>query len=329
MLLNTGKNINVISKLNVNDAPKGEITHYWLQLVKDGMGIPIHVPIIVARGNTDGKVLGITAAIHGNELNGIPVIQELFIDLDITKLKGTIVGVPILNVPGFVRKQREFIDGIDLNRIMPGKENGTVSEIYNWRIIDRIIQNFDYLLDLHTASNGRINSYYIRADMEEAVTKKMAILQNAQIILHNQAKDSTLRGTACELGIPSITIEVGNPNLFQKGMVKDGLIGIYNLLAYFNMIDGEIEEYDNNTIICKKSYWIYTDVGGLLTVFPSVASLIKKGDLIATVQNIFGEITKKYYAPADGVVIGKNVNPVNQTGDRILHLGIINENVTK
>ena len=323
MIKNVIKDIPTIDKFNIEDAPKGEISRYWLNIVTDGMGEAIKVPLIVARGKKAGKVLGLTAAVHGNELNGIPVIQRIFNEIDIDELAGSIVGVPVINVPSLLRKQRRFIDGTDLNHIMPGKPEGTVSQVYAWRIVNKIIKEFDYLVDLHTASNGRINSYYIRADMSVPIVKKMSLLQNAQIIVHNPPSDGTLRGTAAEMGIPAITLEVGNPNTFQKGLIRDGLTGIHSLLGYLKMTSSEIEEQDEETILCKKSYWLYTDTGGLLTVHPVATQIVEKGEKIATLRNVFGDIIKEYEAPERGVIIGKSVSPVNQAGGRILHLGII------
>jgi len=323
MELKIDQAVPTIKALNVDKVPKGTISRYWLNLVTDGMGQPVQVPIIVARGHQDGKVLGLTAAVHGNELNGIPVIQRIFKEIDINELKGTIVGIPVVNVPSFQRKKRRFIDGTDLNHIMPGKSNGTVSQVYAHRVVTRIVNQFDYLMDLHTASVGRINSYYVRADMSDPIVNKMARLQNAQIIVHNPPNDGTVRGTANEMNIPAITLEVGNPNTFQKGMIREGLTGIHNVLGYLGMIDCEIEEEDGETVLCKKSYWVYTDTGGIMTVHPKVTELVKKGDVIATMRNIFGDLVKEYFAPEDGIVIGRSVSPVNQTGGRILHLGIL------
>jgi len=323
MLSQIDQTVEVIKDLDVTKVEKGTISRFWLNLVTDGMGQPVQVPIIVARGLQEGKVLGLTAAVHGNELNGIPVIQRIFKEIDINQLKGTIVGVPVVNVPSLHRKKRRFIDGKDLNHIMPGKPNGTVSDVYAWRVMNRIIHQFDYLIDLHTASFGRINSYYVRADMSDPVVEKMALLQNAQIIVHNPPSDGTLRGAADELGIPAITLEVGNPNTFQKGLIRDGLTGIHNVLGYLGMVDCEIEEADESTVLCKKSYWIYTESGGILRVLPKVTEQVKKGDIIATMRNIFGDLLKEYLAPEDGIVIGKSVSPINQTGGRILHLGIL------
>ncbi|MEZ4883604.1 MAG: succinylglutamate desuccinylase/aspartoacylase family protein [Chitinophagales bacterium] len=312
-----------VNKLEIESAPKGEITRFWVKLISDGLGNPINVPVMVARGLKDGPVLGLTAAVHGNELNGIPAIQRLFGELDAKELRGTVVGVPIVNVPSFIRRKRRFNDGTDLNHIMPGKIDGNVSQVYAYRIIHRVIHEFEYLLDLHTASLGRINSHYVRADLSKTMTAKLAELQNAQIVVNDPPSDGTLRGAADEMGICAVTLEVGNPNRFQKRMIRSGLIGIHNVLAYLKMTDDEIEIPEKPTVYCKDSKWIYTDTGGVLTVMPEVTDFVKQGELIATIRNIFGDVMQKYYAPNDGIVIGKSVSPVNQTGGRILHLGTV------
>ncbi len=313
--------VKIVNKLDIQKAPKGEVMRYWVHLISDGMGNPIRVPVIVARGVEDGPVLGVTAAVHGNELNGIPTIQRLFAELDAAELRGTVVGVPVVNIPSFMRRKRRFNDGTDLNHIMPGRIDGNVSQVYAYRVIHRIVHQFEYLLDLHTASQGRINSYYVRADMSNPITAKMAELQSAQIVVDNPPSDGTLRGAAAEMGISAITLEVGNPNRFQKRMIRSGMLGIHNVLAYLKMTDDEIELEEEQTVHCKDSKWIYTDTGGLLTVHPDVTDLVKKGDLIATIRNVFGDIVGEYHAPNNGIVIGKSVSPVNQTGGRILHLG--------
>ena len=312
----------VIHNLIVDACEPGTISKFWLHVVTDGLSRPVQIPVMVAKGLNSGPVLGLTAAVHGNELNGIPVIQRLFNEIDIKNLAGTIVGVPVVNAPSLLRRRRRFIDGTDLNHIMPGKPNGNVSEVYAYRLIDRVINQFDYLLDLHTASFGRVNSYYIRADMNDKTTAQLAWLQNAQIIVNNAPNDGTLRGAASNLNIPAITLEVGDPNKFQKGMIRSGMTGIYNVLSHLKMIPGEIDRPAQKAVLCHASYWIYTDTGGLLDVLPKIAEFIKRGDIIAVQRNIFGEVTRKYICPEDGIVIGKSVNPISQTGARILHLGV-------
>ncbi len=307
--------------LDLGRFAKQQLHKVWLDLVSDPMGKPVAVPVLIYRGRHEGPVLGLTAAIHGDELNGIPVIQRVFREIVNMDIAGTLVGVPVVNMPSFLRRQRRFIDGVDLNHIMPGRPDGNVSQVYAHRLFEGIVRHFDYLIDLHTASFGRINSYYIRADLRNKTSKALALLQHAQIIVDNPPLDGTLRGAAASLDIPAITLEVGNPNTFQRGFIRSGITGLYNAMIYLGMIDDELEEAKEEAVVCHSSTWIYTTTGGLLTVLPNLTQMLEKGELIAHQYDIFGDKLKEYHAPEKGVVIGKSTHPVNQTGGRILHLG--------
>lgn len=310
------KDLSVIAELEPG------IHECWCEIISTPLSLPLQIPIIIAKGTQDGQVAGLTAAIHGNEINGIPVIQKVFQRLKPEQIKGAIVGVPVVNIPSFERKKRRFIDGRDLNHHFPGKSNGHNSEVYAHRFFNRVIRFFDYLMDLHTASFGRINSYYIRANLNDPITKRMALLQNAQIIVHNPPNDGTLRGAAEEMNIPAITLEVGNPNVFQKGIIRSSLTGIFNTLHEFEIYPTVLDEPETEAILCESSFWLYTKEGGVLQVLPELTNHIQKGEVIALVRDIFGNIIQRHQAPEDGVVIGKSNSPVNQSGGRILHLGI-------
>jgi len=237
-------------------------------------------------------------------------------------LKGTLVLVPISNTPGYLMNQRAFSDGVDLNRVMPGKEEGTASNIYSHYFIKKIVSKFDYLLDLHTASTGRVNSLYIRADLENPETRTLAYLQNPQIIVQKFDAEGTLRSWANNHGIPAITIEIGNPNAFQHSLIDETLEGILNTLRHLKMIPGKVKDMIENTVICDHSYWIYSKKGGIIDVYPHLADHVKKGDLIATVFDVFGQVKEEILADRAGVVIGKNTKPNCDSGTRVVHLGV-------
>ncbi|GLR20084.1 succinylglutamate desuccinylase/aspartoacylase family protein [Portibacter lacus] len=311
-----------INEINLDQLEAGNKYKFWFDLVSGPFGNPISLPVIIVKGSEPGPTVGITAAVHGNELNGIPVIHKFIDSIDPVLFKGNIIAIPVVNVPSFMNKKRRFIDGTDLNHIMPGKADGNVSQVYAYRFAEKILPHFDFLIDLHTASFGRINSFYVRADMSMEITRKMAMFQNPQIIVHNPPSDGTLRGAAAEMDIPAITVEAGNPNTFQRGMIKDSLTGIRNVVIDLGMMAGEIVKDEVSPILCKKSYWIYTNHGGLLTVYPGLTDDVHKDKMIAKQLDIFGSLKKEYFAPEDGILIGKSVSPVNQTGGRILHLGI-------
>ncbi|MCA9651468.1 MAG: succinylglutamate desuccinylase/aspartoacylase family protein [Myxococcales bacterium] len=296
-----------------------------LSLTSDALGQAIQIPVLVARGKRPGPVVGITAAVHGNELNGIPVIHHLFAALEGKPLRGTVVGVVVANVPGLHAHQREFVDGTDLNHIFPGSQHGNVSQVYAHRLLHQLVARFDFLLDLHTASFGRINSLYVRADMSHPKTARMAILQKPQIILHNRASDGTLRGAAMEQGIPAITIEIADPHRFQPKYVRPTLVGVLSVLAELGLVRRRPPRPGPPPLLCERSYWMYTDRGGLLEVLPQLADRVEAGEVVARVRDAFGDLRTEYRAPESGVVIGKSTNPVGQTGARILHLGLESE----
>ncbi len=313
----------VTQRLELDQIPARQTTRVLVQLVSDGLGQAIQVPVLVARGRTPGPVVGVTAAVHGNELNGIPVIHRLFGALEGKPLRGTVVGVVAANVPGLHAHQREFVDGTELNDIFPGRVDGNISQIYAHRLLERVVGCFDYLLDLHTASFGRINSLYVRADMDHEATSRMAILQKPQIILHNPASDGTLRGAAMERGIPAITVEIADPNRFQPRYIRPAVAGVLAVLAELGIVKRRPPRPGPAPILCERSYWMYTDRGGLLEVVPELAQQVQQGDVVACVRDAFGDLRVEYRAPDGGVVIGKSTNPVGQSGARILHLGVL------
>ena len=319
----------IVDELTLDLLPKGACTKLLVDLIHDGLGRSLRLPVLVARGQHPGPILGITAALHGNELNGIPVIHNLFKSLDLKSLRGTIVGVMVVNVPAYLNNMRTFDDRTDMNHVMPGKPQGSIAQIYAHRFLNRIVKRFEYLIDLHTASFGNVNSLYVRTDMTNEITAKMAYLQRPQIILHNPASDRTLRGAAAELGIPAITVEIGDPQVFQPRVIAASLTGVRRVMAEIDMLGKRSRKHKASQkpspqpILCSSSGWIYTDNGGLLDVLPKPTDIVKANDVIALQRDIFGEVIAQYRAPHDGIVIGKSMNPVAQTGARIAHLGAI------
>ncbi len=312
----------IIDYLELDSIKDHSKNHFKLNSVKNALGDYWQIPIMVAKGG-DGPVVGITAALHGNELNGVSIIHKLWEKIDARTLKGTLILCPVLNVPGFMNGTREFTDGSDLNRLMPGKKNGTTSEVYASIIIERVVKHFDYLIDLHTASFGRINSLYVRADMTKEVVARMAELQEPRIIVNKQGAQGTLRGEAARLGIHAITVEVGDPNLFQRKHIRTSIFGLNNVLVELGMVEEDHEEIDHDAIVCKNSTWFYSKNGGILRVLPELAEKVKKGQKIATISNIFGEVIEEIQSPDDAIVVAKSVNPVCEVGSRVIHLGQI------
>lgn len=298
----------------------GERTDVRLALFEDAFGAPIEVPFIVLRGVEPGPVFGVSAAVHGDELNGIRIIHELVRTLDPKKLRGTVLCAPVVNVPAYRAGQRRFPDGTDLNHSFPGKKNGRTAEQYAKAFSTVFLEPIEYLVDIHTASEGRINSFYVRADLDNGTVSKMAELMNPDITLNVKASDHTLRGTARRRGIAALTAEAGNPRTFQDTMVDDGVRGIRNLLAWLDMIDDALV-IDDQTIVCSSSQWLYTRSGGVLDLLFELRDHVEAKQVIARTLDPFGNVQAEYRAPHSGIVIGMARNPVAVPGTRFCHLG--------
>jgi predicted deacylase len=310
----------VVEGLFLDSLPRGRIHECWLHVSNDAFGLPVRLPLLVARGG-EGPTVGLTAAVHGDEVNGIAVIHEIFAKLDPNSLRGTVVALPVANASAFHHHSRRTPHGVDLNHHFPGSPDGNDMQIYAHRLLERFIRHLDVLLDLHTASRGRSNCVYVRADMLQSETARMAYLQRPQIILHNPPSDGTLRGAASELGVAAITVEVGNPNRFQKEYIRQSVQGIRGVLAEWRLIRKRPLRLGPPPALCSSSVWTYTDMGGLLTVLPELTERVEEGQAIARLTDMFGHELRTYTAPFSGIVIGRAVDPVATTGARILHLG--------
>lgn len=313
-----------LDHLDLDALAPGALHLVRLHIAQDGLGRAIRIPVMVARGRRPGPVVGLSAAVHGNELNGIPVIHSVMEGLDLHTLRGTVVGVVVFNVPGLLLRQRRFADGVDLNHVFPGKADGTPAQVYVHAFVEKVLPRLDRLLDLHTASFGRVNSLYIRADLEDPVAARMARLQRPEIIVHNPPADPTLRGTAAAMGIPAITVEIGNPQRYHRAYVRRTVAGVRAVLADQGLVRKRKATTDlPPTIVCTRSRWLRTDAGGLLRVLPKVTDLVAEGEELARLRDEFGRLRRTFVAPEAGVVIGRSVDPVAPTGTRFVHLGTI------
>ena len=205
--------------IQIEDFEVGHRHDFWLPLYQNAASDLVRVPFMVARGKEEGPALGVSAAVHGNELNGIKIIHSLLNELDLNLLRGTLVCAPIVNVPSYNAGIRRFVDGVDLNHVFPGKMDGRPAEQYARAFAKTFLPPIEHLVDIHTASDGRINTMYVRADMTDERARRMAFDFNPQIILHGASGDGTWRSAARRGDVPAITVEAGNPSVIQGKMV--------------------------------------------------------------------------------------------------------------
>lgn len=297
----------------------GEFKELNLKVSEFYTSAAANIPLFVKRGQAPGPVLFVTAAVHGDEINGVQVVRNLIIELKERDIKGTFVGVPVVNRFGFINQTRDMPDNRDLNRAFPGDPTGSLASRYAHRIFSEIIQKCTHGIDLHTAGTSRTNLPQIRCDISNNACKQMAQSFGTNIILDHVSSRGTLRREATEHGVPTIIYEAGETFKFERDVVAQGKRGVLRVMASLGMIDYPSPPPPYQ-IIVKHSSWVRADKGGLLDVYVRPGDVVYEGDEIAVITNPFGKERGAIKAPFSGVVIGRVTLPLVLPGNPIAHL---------
>ena len=283
--------------------------------------IAVPTPVLVMNGAAPGPTLCLTGAVHGDEINGIEIIRQVFFSLKPEELSGVVIGVPIVNQLGFRRSSRYLPDRRDLNRYFPGDPKGSSASRIAYSFFNDIIRYCDSLIDLHTGSFHRTNVPQLRADMTNDQVSQLVHSFGGIIVLHHPGGRGTLRRAAVEIGIPSSTLEAGEPMRIQEDVVKDGAERILTLMANMGMYKNSFFWSDAEPVYLN-SRWVRSEQGGLLISNVKVGDKIKHGDLLGKVVDPIENREYPIHSPYEGQVIGMALNQVVMPGYAAYHLGI-------
>ncbi len=316
----------VIDRLDVADLPAGKTQRFWFRAGDSQIGQDWLVPVIVVKGARPGPRLLVTAGIHGDELNGIDVIHQLVRGLAPADLAGTLVAVPGLNTPGLLQSTREFTPDYshaspNLNREMPGDENGDGVEHYAGRLWHRLLRpNADEAVDLHTQSRGTAYVLYAFASTPRA--QRMANLMGPDVIKLDTGEKGALENELVRDGVPAITLELGTPEVFNPEMVRRGLAGLHNLMREKGMIAGAVVE-PKGVFTGNRLAVVRAPRGGWARLLVPLGGMARKGEPVATMADAFGRITDTLLAPESGRISASFTDPRRERGStivRIIHM---------
>jgi predicted deacylase len=284
-------------------------------------GVPVSTPVLVVNGSTPGPTLCLTAAVHGDELNGVEMVRRVLHDVNPDKLSGAIIGVPIVNVQGFRRGSRYLPDRRDLNRYFPGNPRGSAAARIAHSFFTNIIAHCDALIDLHTGSFERANLPQIRADLRNPDVVTLTQGLGSMVILHSTPAVGTLRYAATEAGIPAVTLEAGGPSQLELNEVKHGVKGIETLIGTIGMLRKRRLWGDPEPVYYRSS-WVRADSGGILLADVSLGSTVREGDLLGTITDPMNNARSELRSPYAGRIIGMARNQVVMPGFAAFHVGI-------
>ncbi|HEX2139220.1 MAG TPA: succinylglutamate desuccinylase/aspartoacylase family protein [Woeseiaceae bacterium] len=284
-------------------------------------GVPIATPVLVVNGKLPGPTLCLTAAVHGDELNGIEMVRRVMHNLDPKELSGSVIGVPIVNLQGFRRASRYLPDRRDLNRYFPGNPQGSQASRIAFSFFTKVVTHCDALVDLHTGSFERANLPQLRADLRNPDVVTLTQGFGATVILHSEPAEGTLRHAATRAGIPTVTLEAGGPTELELQEVMHGVKGIETLLNTLGMVK-EVRMWGDPEPVYYQSTWVRANSGGILLSDVSLGSTVERGDLLGTITDPMSNASTNLYSPYSGRIIGMARNQVVMPGFAAFHVGI-------
>lgn len=283
--------------------------------------IKFNIPVIVAHGKFKGPVVGITAALHGDELNGIEIARQVLNEIDLEQLSGTLIAVPIVNLEGFLKQSRYIADRRDLNRYFPGNPQGVMPARYADGLFQQIILKCDRLIDLHTGSYYRTNLPQLRADLGNDAVAEMVEKFGSLTVLHSSGVDGMLRNAATAAGVPAVTMEVGGPLALNLGEVSFGVRAINQFLGALKMIEPPDLRTKEQPIFYQSS-WLMAEFDGILLSEVNLGERVVQGQQLARIVNPIANTENPIIAPYAGTVLGMAENQFVSPGYLIFRIGI-------
>ncbi|MFY0640071.1 MAG: succinylglutamate desuccinylase/aspartoacylase family protein [Bermanella sp.] len=285
----------------------------------------IHMPVHVIRAKKSGPVMFVSAAVHGDELNGIEIIRRLIQKKGFKLTAGTLILVPMVNVYGVLDQTRYLPDRRDLNRSFPGSEKGSLAGRVAFRFLNDIVKHCTHGIDLHTGAIHRSNLPQVRADLSDPETLEMAKTFSVPVLLNSNLRDGSLRQAAVESGTKILLYEAGEALRFDEFSIRAGLEGILNVLSHLGMVRKSKKRKNREPYIANNSAWIRANSSGIVRDLKGLGDQVAKGDIMAEIGNPMGRVLDHVKATRSGIIIGKQNIPLVQEGEAMFHVAYFSE----
>jgi predicted deacylase len=283
---------------------------------------PLTVPVHIVRGAKTGPRLFISAALHGDELNGTEIIRRLLKQPALNRLRGTLVAVPIVNVYGLIHHSRYLPDRRDLNRSFPGSEKGSLAARLAHLFMTEIVQKCTHGIDLHTGAIHRDNLPQIRANLDDPETAQLAESFGVPVLLNSNIRDGSLREAAAEQGIPMLLYEAGEALRFDEVSIRAGVKGIISVMRGLDMLPKSRarRQQPHEPFVARSSVWVRASASGLFRKVCTLGTRVKRGELLGLIDDPFGGEEFEVTASAGGIIIGCSQIPLVHEGEALFHI---------
>jgi predicted deacylase len=284
------------------------------------------MPVQVINGRTAGPVLFVSAALHGDEINGVEIIRRLLRLRALRSLRGTLLAVPVVNVLGFLNMSRYLPDRRDLNRSFPGSEKGSAAARLANLFVTEIVDKADYGIDLHTGAIHRANLPQIRAQLDDERTRELATAFGVPVMINAALREGSLRELAASRGVPLLLYEAGEALRFDELAIRAGVRGIQRVMRKLGMLPArQPKRREPQPVTALESGWVRSPQSGIVHATVRLGDYVRSGDVIANVRDPIGSSDTVIRAVDDGVVIGLSRLPLAHEGDAIVHVAAFDQ----
>ena len=281
----------------------------------------VNMPVHVVHGRRPGPVLLVSAAVHGDEINGVEIIRRLLSHKFIDRIKGTLIAIPVVNVYGFVSKSRYLPDRRDLNRSFPGSENGSMAARLAHVLMTQIIPHCTHIIDLHTGAVNRENLPQIRANLrDEPDLEALAQAFGVPVILNAKLLEGTFREAAHAQGISVLLYEAGEALRFDEVAIRAGVKGVLQVMRQLGMRPKSKRQSKSEALVANTTRWVRAAQSRILRSLVATGAKVEIGDLLAYINNPLGENTEELVSPVAGIIIGKTNLPLVFAGEALFNI---------
>ncbi|HXH02367.1 MAG TPA: succinylglutamate desuccinylase/aspartoacylase family protein [Candidatus Competibacteraceae bacterium] len=281
----------------------------------------VALPIRVMRGSRNGARLLISAALHGDEINGVEIIRRLLAMPQIRRLHGTLIAVPVVNVYGFLSHSRYLPDRRDLNRSFPGSESGSLTARLARLFLDEVVAKATHGIDLHTGALHRANLPHIRAHLADPQVEPLARAFGAPVILDSPPPEGSLRQAAMARQLPYLLYEGGEALRFDELAIRAGVRGILSVMRALEMLPPTRERSPHpDPVIARSSGWVRAPQSGILRAALPLGARVEKDAPLAVISDPFGERETPVLARHAGIVLGRTHLPLVNEGEALFHV---------
>ena len=323
-----------VFKVGAIEAPSGQLVSGFLP-VPAGVDEGSTIPVTIVHGASDGPVLALIAGTHGYEYPGITALQAVRAEIDPAALHGTIIMVHVANMPSFLGRTIYYspVDGENLNRMYPGDPDGTLSQRTAHQITTNVIDQADYLIDLHAGDGNEALRPYVympvTGDTEfDAKIKGLALAFGLDHIViddgrQNASKPSLFTDqTALVRGIPAITTETGQSGSNDQQWVGLAEDGVWNVLRHLEMVPGD--EVPNTGVTWLGDYEVVrSPQSGIFRAVTRDGYAVTEGALLGVLVDFFGDPVAEIRAPFSGVINYVISTPPVSEGEPVVMLSKI------